>query len=366
MKIGIDISQIAHKGTGVARYTQTLIESLLNYDKDNEYVFFFSSLRQNLSEKNITNITKRHLLKRYFLPPTVLNILWNKLHIVPIEKFTGPLDVFLTSDWVEPPAKCKKITTIHDMVIEKYPETSHPNIISTQKLRLQWVKKESDITICDSISTKNDVMKYLAIPEKKLRVIYPAVNSFPVSIKKDGDILQSYNIKKPYILTIGKFEPRKNINALINAFSKSNVKDLNLYIAGIKGWGSNYNTNNVNNDHIHFLGYIDDKDIAIIYKNAEFFIYPSLYEGFGYPIVEAMMNGCPVATANTSSMNEIANGYSYLFNPKNEMEMTKAINELYNNPKLRKELSKKGLARAKDFSMKHFASKLISVINELI
>lgn len=366
MRIGIDISQVVHKGTGVARYTQTLIDVLLNYDKKNEYVFFFSSLRQSLSKENIVNITKKYVLKRYFFPPTVLNILWNKIHIVPIEKFTGQIDVFFTSDWVEPPSKCKKITTIHDMVIEKYPETSHPTIISTQKLRLAWVKKESDIIICDSISTKNDVVKYLAIPEKKIRVIYPAVNPFPASNEKDGDILRAYGIKKPYILTLGKFEPRKNINGLINAFSKSNTKDLNLYIAGIKGWGSNYKSSQVDNDRIHFLGYIDDKDIGSIYKNAEFFVYPSLYEGFGYPIVEAMINGCPVTTANTSSMYEIANGYGYLFNPKSEIEMTKAINELYNNPNLRKEFSKKGLARANDFSIKNFSSKIISVIEELL
>ncbi|MDP2649588.1 MAG: glycosyltransferase, partial [bacterium] len=170
MKIGIDVSQLAYPGTGVAVYTQNLIENLLKIDKGNEYLFFFSSMRRKPP--------KGWDVKNLKLPPLFLEVLWNRLHVIPIERFIGKIDIFHTSDWLEPPAKCPKVTTIHDLAIFKFPETFIPrgghDIVSNLKRKLSLVKEESKLIIAVSENTKKDIVELLKIPENKIRVVYEA------------------------------------------------------------------------------------------------------------------------------------------------------------------------------------------------
>lgn len=173
MRIGIDISQIVHEGTGVAIYVRKLVAELLKIDTKNEYVLFGASLR------------KRGVFYKYFprknlvivpIPPTLLDILWNKLHIIPVEWFIGSVDVFWSSDWTQPPlAHAKGMTTIHDLSFLRYPESFVTKIIETQKRRLELAIKECKMFLCDSEITKKDAMEFLDIPKEKLAVIYPGI-----------------------------------------------------------------------------------------------------------------------------------------------------------------------------------------------
>ena len=176
MKIGIDISQIVYEGTGVANYTRNLVENLLKIDKKNEYVLFFSSLRRKFIPKfPIPN--SQFQIKTFRIPPTFLEFLWNKLHIFPIEWFVGKVDVFLSSDWTQPPTlKAKKVTVVHDLTCWKFPNQMHPRIVAVQKRRMKWVKKECDLIIADSQATKRDLVEIIGIPEKKIRVVYLGCN----------------------------------------------------------------------------------------------------------------------------------------------------------------------------------------------
>ena len=175
MKIGIDISQMVFEGTGVANYTKNLVEKLLKIDKENEYVLFFSSLRRKCPTFAKAAAGKQNVkLKKFKLPPTLLDFFWNRLHIFPIEWLIGDIDVFMTSDWIEPPTKkAKKITILYDLIVYKHPEETDKKIVETQRRKLTWVKKESGLIICISESTKRDAMEILGINEKRLRVIYP-------------------------------------------------------------------------------------------------------------------------------------------------------------------------------------------------
>ncbi len=174
MRIGIDISQIAYEKTGVSIYLSNLVKNLIQEDKENEYVLFYSSLRRNLPsnfliEKNVT-------VKKFKLPPSVLDLIWNKLHIMPIENFIGSVDVFVTSDWTEPPTKkAKKATILYDLIVYKYPNETHKKIIEVQKRKLKWVKKETNRIICISEATKKDAQEILGISKDKLSVAYPGV-----------------------------------------------------------------------------------------------------------------------------------------------------------------------------------------------
>jgi len=185
MKIGIDISQTAYQGTGVANYTKNLTLALLRIDKKNEYILFFSSLRKKCPV--VVSGFPNASLRTFKFPPTILDFIWNRLHILPIEWLIGDIDVFFSSDWLQQPViKARKVTTVHDLIALKYPEETHPktefrirnfiispNIVEIQKRRLMWVKKEADLVICDSQATKKDVMEILKIDEKRLRTIYP-------------------------------------------------------------------------------------------------------------------------------------------------------------------------------------------------
>jgi|SRR3989304_774521 len=191
MKIGIDISQLAFENTGVANYLLNLVQNLIRLDRRNQYILFYSSMRKNLNSQIVNFKSNPNVsIKQFKIPPTVLNILWNKLHIMPIENFIGDVDVFITSDWTEPPSKrAKKATIIYDLIVYKYPEETHnqtefnpfkliisPNIVSSQKQKLKWVKKESDLIFTISASSKKDIEKILEIPGSKIKVIYPGIH----------------------------------------------------------------------------------------------------------------------------------------------------------------------------------------------
>ncbi|EKD67822.1 MAG: glycosyl transferase, group 1 [uncultured bacterium] len=182
MTIGIDISQIVFTGTGVSRYIEQMTEAMIKFAPSNTYILFGATLRQQkkiqeFSEK-LQKISKNVRLVYAPIPPTILDILWNTLHIIPITWFTGPIDVFWSSDWTQPPIPKKTIgiTTIHDVSFLIYPE-SFPEIIKiVQERRLNYAKRECSLFLCDSESTKKDVIEKLHIPKDKCVVIYPGYN----------------------------------------------------------------------------------------------------------------------------------------------------------------------------------------------
>jgi hypothetical protein len=175
MKIGIDISQLAYENTGVANYLKNLVLYLLKTDKENEYVLFFSSMRRRFQNSNLYLQTNSKVSVRQFkFPPSLLDLFWNRLHILPIENLIGDVDIFITSDWTEPPVKnAKKLTVLYDLIVYKYPQETAEKIVSTQKRKLHWVKKESAKILCISKATKQDAIEILGIDSHRLEVVYP-------------------------------------------------------------------------------------------------------------------------------------------------------------------------------------------------
>ena len=176
MKIGIDISQLAYPNTGVANYLTGLVKELVKND-NYEFVLFFSSLRRKLSyqlEKELGSCSNV-VIKKLKLPPSALDVLWNSAHIVPVETFIGKVDLFISSDWTEPPTRARKATIIYDLTVYKSSDEMAGRIVETQKRKLSWVKKESDIVFTISKYGKEDVVKILGIDADKVRVIYPGI-----------------------------------------------------------------------------------------------------------------------------------------------------------------------------------------------
>jgi len=366
MKIGIDISQIIYQGTGVGRFTQGLTEAILNYDKKNHWLFFFSSFRQSLN-KNIEEKIwqKGHQLISWKLPSFFLSFLFNDLHLVTkplINTFSSlnSLDWFITSDWIELPISIKKATVVHDLVYCRYPQTLPKKIIKTQEKRLHWVKNETEIIFADSNATKDDLIDYSKIDPQKIIVNYPGVSIFTPPDNLIKKTLKKYQLEeKKFILTVGKIEPRKNIERLIDAFNKLNPANITLAVVGPQGWGQiKFSSSN-----IKYLNYIKDAELYSLYSSCLFFVYPSLWEGFGYPIIEAMALKAPVACSNTSSMKEAAQNCALFFNPFDVEDIKLKMKMMLENDKLRKDLVAKGKVNAKSFTWKNYYLKLIKTLS---
>ncbi len=169
------MSQLAYEGTGVAQYLKSLIEALLESDKENQYVLFFSSMRKSMEYKVWSIKYKNVEIKTFKIPPTLLDLLWNKLHIFPIERFIGDVDVFISSDWTQPPSrKAKMATILYDLIVYKYPQETAKKIVETQKRKLKRIK-ECAAVLCISEATKKDAIEILGIDEKRLKVVYPGL-----------------------------------------------------------------------------------------------------------------------------------------------------------------------------------------------
>ncbi|MBI3342551.1 glycosyltransferase [Candidatus Gottesmanbacteria bacterium] len=178
MRIGIDISQIVHEGTGVGQYVREIVRALLRIDQVNDYILFGASLRKlsYFTEyfNEVRGLNPRVRLVKVPIPPSLLELLWNRLHTLPVECLTGPVDVFWSSDWIQPPLRrAMGVTTVHDVSFLRFPETFAKTIIDVQKRRLAWVKRECQAIFCDSEATKRDVVDLIGIEEKKLQVVYP-------------------------------------------------------------------------------------------------------------------------------------------------------------------------------------------------
>ena len=368
MKIGIDISQLAYPGTGVATYTQNLVENLLKTDKENEYLLFFSSLRKKTQISNLKIQNYNSKLKTYSFPPIFLELLWNKLHRLPMEMFMGKLDVLHTSDWLEPPSQAVKVTTVHDLAVYKYPESfavrGGHDIVTNQKRKLAWAKKESKLIIADSLATKKDLIEILGISEEKIRVIYLAAEKTygEREIREIREIRKKYELGRLYVLMMGAGEPRKNLARGIRAFREIGAiwSELELVIVGKYGWGEEDNLK-FKIKNLKLLGYVPREDLPALYAGAEVFVYPSLYEGFGLPILEAMSCGCPVVTSNVSSLPEIAGEAGVLVDPLKIEDIAEGIRIAMNS---RMELREKGLEQVKKFSWEKTTRETLAVYQE--
>ena len=377
MIIGIDISSIPY-GTGVSMYTLNLVRSLLKIDRANQYKLFFSSFRQPLPpEIKLLNKYFNVKIYHYHIPPTILEFIWNQLHLFPIEFFIGQCDVFHTWDWTQPPTShAKTTTTIHDLVPLVFPETQHPQTIAVFKRKLFWAKQECSHFICVSQSTRQDFSRLFPnISPSIISVIYEAAETkydqfqklSPIQKKQKKDhIGHVYGLHK-YILAQGTREPRKNLDRLVAAFIKYKnnhpQSDLELAISGKYGWGQDISPPADNS--IKILGYIPEKDMVALHASAICLVYPSLYEGFGLPVVKSMKVGTPVITSNVSSLPEVAGLAAILVDPLDTNQITAAIQKVVGSNSLRRQLISKGLKQSAKLSWTKTATQTLAVFQQL-
>lgn len=334
--VGMDISQLAHKG-GVGIYTQNLTQELSKI-KELEMIYFYSSLRKPY-HGHLKNV------KKYKLPPTLFEMLFNRWRNVPIERFLGPLDIFHSSDWTQPPSKAKKVTTYHDVIPLKYPTWSHPKIVAVHKRRLRIVEEEIDFVIAVSESTKRDLLEITKIPEEEIVVIYegPTADFKPQSKEKISQFKKKYNLPQNFVLAIGGIGERRNLQRI-----KEVTKDYNLVIAG------------------QTIPWLDTLELELLYASADVLLYASLYEGFGIPLLDSFLVGVPVITSNVSSMPEVGGNAVLYVDPLNIEDIRKQLKGVLGDKDLRVELIKKGFEQVKKFSWEKTAEQTAEIYRRLM
>lgn len=335
MRVGMDISQLAHRG-GVATYTQNLSQEFSKIPQL-DMVYFYSSLRKPYC-RELKNV------KKYRLPPTLFEMLFNRWRNVPIELFLGPIDIFHSSDWTQPQSKAKKVTTYHDVVPIKFPKWSHPKIVAVQKRRLKLVEKEIDHVITVSETTKKDLLEVSSIPEKKISVIYegPSADFKLQPDEKIKRFKQKYNLPEKFVLAIGGIGERRNLDRIQKA-----AGDFNLVVTG------------------QTIPWLDLDELGQLYQSASVLIYASLYEGFGIPILDAFACGLPVITSNQSCMPEVGLDSAIYVDPVSVEDIKDKLNMLTSDQKLRQDLIKKGFERVKQFSWKKAAEQTHLIYQKL-
>jgi len=354
MKIGIDITMLVYAGSGVANYTFNLVKNLLKIDRKNEYRLFYSSFRRPKNFYYLDELEKLGgKIYNYRFPPTLLQLWWGKLNIIPIEWFTGQCDVFFFSDFLRPPLLpgTKGITTIHDLTWKLYPQYHTDLVIKAHERKLRKTIKYDDEIIVDSQNTKNDLLKlYPLISENKVNVIYPGVDEKfrPIKDKyKIKKVLGKYlgseflNLNSKFLLYVGAIEPRKNLVTAIEVFYElinnqqfNNLTIKQFIIIGRAGWKNQEVFQKVRDlnleNKVNFVGFVEDEDLPYFYSAAKLTLYLSSYEGFGLPPLESLACDTPTLAGNNSSMRETL-PEEFLVDVKDKEKILEKITTLLQN-----------------------------------
>ena len=353
MRIGIDISQIVYQ-TGVSRYTAELVENLLKIDQKNQYVLYAGSLRQRqILKAFVAKLPRKVKLVLSPFSPKIADLIFNRCNL-PINRLIGNVNVFHASNWMIPKIECPIVTTIHDLTFLKFPEEHLPYYIAAHKRHLFRAKK-AQVVITVSQATKRDLINE-GFATDKIHVVYEAAGSMFKPVKA-AVVKAKYQLTKPFILSVGTREPRKNIKRLIQAW-KPLRRQYDLVIVGQFGWGEKTQVL----PGIKLLGFVPDEDLVGLYSGAQAFVYPSLYEGFGLPVVEALSCGCPVVTSNVSSLPEIGGEAAIYVDPLSVAAITSGIKTaLESTSKLRR----LGLEQAKKFSWEKTARETLKIYEKV-
>lgn len=325
LNIGIDASFIHGENTGTGEYTKQLISHLSEFDKKNIYMIFpFFTYIYNEHFKNYhPNLSKNFNIFWLSLPKKIVDFLWNKFYVFrPL--YLPRFDIFHSTTFTIPPSTSYKrlIFTVYDVSFFTHPQFHLKENIEHCMIETKEAVKKADVIIAISNHTKNDLIKYFDCPENKIKVTPLACDKIfykKINEKEKNKVFLKYKIYNAFIFHLGSLEPRKNTMGLIKAYRllPKNIQDkYNLVIGGGKGWMNSsihdYIRKYSLSDNIKIVGYINNEELPVFYQAAKCFVYPSFYEGFGIPPLEAMASGCPTLVSNTSSMPEICqNGAEY-------------------------------------------------------
>lgn len=381
VRIGFDITAALTQGGGIGRYTREIIHALLAEDHKNTYRLFSARPPATLPVPDSIPTGDNVRFCPAPLDERWLYRLWYRLRLpLPVQLVTGPIDLYHSPDFVLPPVsgRIPTILTVHDLSFVHYPETFPPALVSYLNRVVPWSIARATHVLADSAATQHDLLRIYHIPEKKVSVLYSGVHPrFQiVHDQPQKDVVRErYGLgNNPYVLALGTIQPRKNYGLLIQAFLRL-ASDIphNLVIVGGKGWLYESLLSEIeglsDRGRIIFPGFVADADLPTLYSAADLFAFPSLYEGFGLPLLEAMACGVPVLSSNASSLPEVVDNRgesAILLPPDDETAWSNAIFDVLNDKNKQDRLIKAGLQRASQFTWQQTARTLFLLYQSLL
>jgi glycosyltransferase involved in cell wall biosynthesis len=368
LKIGVDVSMLAKPKSGVGYYVLSLIEqmSLMNRSLD-FYLYANESINVLPEGGNVKSKVIRSGSKPY----------WMQV-LLPKALKKDAIDLFWGGNYTIPVAagEMKKVVTVHDFVFKTFPSTLPYKRAWHLRLGMPFYLKYSDHILAVSDNTAFDLKKYYKISPGKVTVTKLAARkifSKPPVKEELSDGLKKIRPLREYVLFVGTIEPRKGVDTLIKALSlifNRNGDCPNLVLAGQIGWKSGSTIRLIKQlmpkEKVSILEYVEDNDLSLLYRGAKLFVYPSRYEGFGLPVLEAMVSGTPVITTNCSSLNEVGGDAAFYVEPDNEQTLSRAIEKIWSDRKLQNKMSNDGLKHAQKFSWEQTAQRTLNVFEDLL
>jgi len=389
LRIGIDYTPAIRQRAGIGRYTRGLVQALAALDRQNEYVL----LEVGGGEQGSRGAEEQGSGGDFAFPANfhhrplplserTMAILWHRLRLpLPVDLFTGEVDVFHSPDFLLPPLRHgRAILTVHDLSFRRRPECADAALAAYLNRAVPPSIQRAHLVLADSLSTKADLVELLGVPAAKIEVLYPGVGDTYRPVRDEAPLAavrQKYNLPDNFVLFVGTIEPRKNLVTLLKAWTKMRISDFGfrnsqfeirnwkLVIAGSRGWLYDETFATVErlglSGDVVFLGYVPEADLPALYSLARLFVFPSLYEGFGLPPLEAMACGTPVVCANTSSLPEVAGDAALLVDPLDADGLAAAMQQALGDEELRARMVERGWRQAAHFTWRAAAQQLLAI-----
>lgn len=363
MRIGISTASIGKIRAGTWVYTYNLLKYLLKTDRDNHYFLVndggedgFDLGCERLQFKGgVKGKFNKVIWPNFVLPKGAKKGGIDLIHI------TNPYGTFRRTGY-------RNVITVHDITPVLFPETQNRMHVLHHKLLLPSILKRADAVITDSYNSKQDIIRYYGIAEEKIKVIHLGVDEAYRPVSEKSKFIDT--IGGPYILNVGTLEPRKNLITLLRAFKLAKAEGIphKLVVAGLKGWGDTKIKREINGveSDIILAGYLPQGELPGLYSFADLFVYPSIYEGFGLPPLEAMACGTPVITSNVSSLPEVVGDAAVTVEPRDEKKLSEMILKVLDDRELIESLKSKGLERARLFSWERTARETLKVYESIM
>jgi len=375
MRIGFDDRPFLREETGVGVYLQNLLAGLSRLESDNEYFLFSSSFKEGFPREKIPSFG-RLTFRDLRLPVKAVNFFWYELGWPPLDLFfPTKLDLAHSATPLVIPTRGKTMITVHDLFFWDYPEESNPEAQKYFRKKIKRSLAKADGVIAISRYTKESLRGIFDIPEDKVRVIHLGLDPFflqEIPLDTVECLRKRYSLPSEFILFVGALEPRKNLGALLEALKliQARYEKLPLVIAGPGAKDEARLNAQIARDGlvpwVRFLGYVPKRELMTLYRLASVFVFPSLCEGFGIPLLEAMAGGLPVAASGVSALPEIGGEAALYFDPKSPEDMADKIIRLLQDTQLRQELIDKGKKRVLEFDWTKTASETLNYYEDVL
>jgi len=366
MRIGFDTSPMTARRSGIGNYVANLLQELLPLLDDGDQISGLSVGRSAPAyEQLAVAIQSRHIP----IPARVMYQIWDRLGWPSADGLLGGVDVYHATNFFLPPVKhARKVVSIPDASFAVVPDLCSPKIVGPFSASVAKFAQEADVVLTISEASKRDIVDHFGADEDKVRVTYPGPGVITNSIDHDAAkklLLDSYGIDKPFALFVSTLEPRKNVPGLVRAFDQI-ARDLphTLVLAGPLGWNTDPIVDAARSadhaDRILRVGFVDDDHLAALYSTADVFVFPSFYEGFGLPVLEAMQYGCPVITANNSALPEVGGDAAAYVEAGDDKALAAMMTRVLSDESVRSAMSELGQAQAARFTWRACAEATLA------